>query len=118
MGIDIDRAYELLDMCTYKTGYNHSSIRPEVIELDEFGAAIRVHAKVPDTYKPGSKPGDVVLQMPIPDLSLLDDMIFLQLVAKAIEQFEIHEAQEGFRVQGVMWNNPHETKQLPIEGIR
>lgn len=116
--MDIDRAYELLDRCTYKTGYNHFSIRPEIVEQQVFGARMEIHAKVPDTHKPGSAPGDIVLHMGIPDLSMLDDEAFLEFVAQALKQFEIHESEEGFRVDGVIWKNPHLGKQLPIEGIR
>lgn len=116
--MDIDRACELLDRCTYKSGYNHFEIVPQVREQPVFGARIEIHAKAPDTHKPGSAPGAIVLELGIPDLSLLGDRDFLDWVLCAIEEFERHEAQEGLRVDGVIWKNPHLTEQLPVEGIR
>ena len=116
--MDLEHAQGLLGRCTYKAGYNHYQVRICVKEFYSH-AVLEVRAKVPDTHKPGSEPGDIILTMGIPQLEqILDDEFFLAAVARAFEEFERHECREGFRFDGIIWSNPHLQKQEPIEGIR
>lgn len=115
--MDLARANELLEMCTFKQGYNSDQIRVTVEDYF-MNSALRVHAKVPDTYRPENGKGDVILTSRIPPLEMLDDVQFLECVLRAWLEFEAHEVREGFKVNGVLWENPHAREQAPIEGIR
>jgi hypothetical protein len=109
MSYKVHRANELLKRCTYKPG-----VEIRIVELESYG--LPPTAKLVMTYMAedtrGIKTGEneLVFQqlIPWPIFDQLDnEAYFFQYIAQCIEEMEIHEAREWFKVDGLMLTDPH-----------
>lgn len=118
-------AERLLRRCTYKSGYNHDRVEIALMnaasDMPWAPTVLRVTAWVTDSYDPGPRKNQLAFMysLRVP-LEMYTPVAFLREVENAFVGFESHEAQEGFRVDGIMWNNPHSypDNQEDVPGIR
>jgi hypothetical protein len=111
---DYFKLERLLVGVTYKPGITISA-RPPIpgsVYMNGVGALV-IKARVPDSYDPMKfitvgkhieVPGTLV------DLAETDPRKFYRWVFHQLLDFEKHEAQEWFKINGVLFDNPHATR--------
>lgn len=99
---------EQLARFTYKPGWRLAIVHSGGFSFTGYGAeySLRILVECEDTYHPG-RMVSVGCERPIWHAEHMDEASFARFVAYQLKEVEIHESQEWFKRDGVIWDNPH-----------
>lgn len=109
---------DLIEAFSYKPGYEFTLIHPsEQMAIDDGlvfrapearGSSLHLKCYVPDSTRPPHELYLLQFQMYIPHYVEHHDADYqLHYISIMLEEFELHERDEWFRVNGKLVNNPH-----------
>lgn len=95
----------VLERVSYRPGW-----KIEYLDDGMGFARLVVRAPVANTYDP-SQQVEILHSFPVPYYIIEqgDEQLILKWLARTLQQVEIHESREWFRVNGAIYDNPHES---------
>lgn len=91
---------------TYKPGFTFAIVPSDLTDMYGAEWALRLTVDVEDTYHPGRRT-QVCSQHVLWNAEHMDEHSFARQLAHLIQDFEVHEAREWLKRDGVIWDNPH-----------
>lgn len=91
---------ELLERFTYKPGWVFHAMKH-----DHEGDWISIEVTLENSYEPGTTT-DIRVNSPVPPYASNHD--FYEWLMWRLERFESHECREWFKVDGLVFSDPHE----------
>lgn len=103
------RIQDILDRMTYKPGWKITISRPEDCGVQNYWEPITLHARYPTIDITTGKPItlSLVRSIPLESAETVPEDALIDLIGYIIKNFEMHEFDEWFKIDGVCVRDPH-----------